>query len=45
MTTELAIPSHTGAVAPGSGFILPAVIADQGECQADTHRSRSLPTT
>ena len=32
---EMAIPSPAGAIAPASGFILPAVIADQGDKAAE----------
>ena len=31
MTRDLAIPSPAGTIAPASGFILPAVIADQAD--------------
>jgi integrase/recombinase XerD len=35
MNTELSIPSPAGAPATGSGFLLPATIADQGEKAAE----------
>jgi hypothetical protein len=35
MSTEPAIPAPVGAIAPASGFLLPAVIADQGDRAAE----------
>jgi len=35
MSTDLAIPSPAQALAIGSGFLLPATIADQGEKAAE----------
>src|SRR3954464_11984307 len=35
MSHELAIPTQAGALASGSGFILPATIADQGDKAAE----------
>src|SRR4051794_146107 len=35
MPNDLALPSPTGTLATGSGFILPAAIADQGEKAAE----------
>ena len=35
MPDDLAIPSPAGALATGSGFLLPTVIADQGDKAAE----------
>jgi hypothetical protein len=35
MPNDLAIPSPVGAITTGSGFLLPAVIADQGDKAAE----------
>ena len=35
MSTDLALPSPSGTLATGSGFTLPAAIADQGEKAAE----------